>query len=104
MLWRDVWPMNRRQCDGDVVACEASQQGCGHLRRVGERLIIDARQRRNEVDGILCVHIELGVIRTEMFGDGTRLRSLVEARITEADGEGPNSATGALLHQCDDRG
>ena len=97
-------PAVPRQCDGDVLAGQLRQKIGRDLRGIGERLVIDRRQRRDHALDLFRRDIELGVLGAEMLGDRLGVRRLVIALLSEADGIGPHRGIAPRPHHGRDGG
>jgi hypothetical protein len=73
----------------------------GDLRRVGERLVVQARQERHDVHRLARCDVQLGVLRAEVPRDRLGMSRFVIAVLVEADGERLHRPAALRLHQRD---
>lgn len=85
-----------------MAARELGDEQRRNLRRIGERLVVDARHARDRREHVGRLHVELGVRRAEMPRNRLRIASLVVARLVEADRKRLHRLRGLRLHQRDD--
>ena len=91
-----------RQRDRDVPAGEPADQISRNLGLVGERLVVNLRQRRDDREGLVRRHLELGVVGPQVPGDVAGVGRLVVLGEREADRERPHRTVGLRLHQGHD--
>ena len=87
------------QRHGDVLPGEARDKQRRDLGGVGERLVVDVRQLRDDGARRARRYGELGMVRPEMPGDGRRRGRLVVPALLEADREGLHRPRTLCLHQ-----
>ena len=70
-----------------VLARQLGDEEGRDLRRIGKGLIPPLRQSRNDVPGVLRLHVEFGVIRSQVPRNGLGMPGFVVAAFVKADGE-----------------
>ena len=71
-----------------------------NLRRIGKRFVIQLRQPWNYGHGLLCRHIQFGMVGPQMPGYRFCMLSLVVAGLVKADGKSLDRPRRLRLHQC----
>ena len=87
-----------RKRDGDMLPGQLRQEVSRDLRGIGERLVVDRRQRGDHPLDLFGRDVKLGVLGAEMLGDRLGMRRLVKALLGEADGIGPDRRIAARAH------
>jgi hypothetical protein len=87
---------------GGALPRQSGDEVGGERRRVGERLVVDGRQLRDELQRLGDADDHLVVPRAEVLRDLASVARLVEAAVFEADGEGVDRPRGVALHERGD--
>ena len=64
-----------------VPACELRDEERRNLRRVAERLVVERREAGHDLERVGAGHVQLGVVRAEVRGDGLGRLRFVVARV-----------------------
>ena len=88
--------------DGHVPARQRRHQEGRNLRGIGEGLVEQDGQARDDVQPVPRRHVQLGVLGSQMAGHRPGVLRLVVTGLLEPDREGPHRAVRLRLHQRDD--
>ncbi len=85
-----------------MLSSEAREQGGRYLRRVGEGLVVELRELRDHLQGVLVGDHELDVLGPQMVRNPAGIGRLVVGRVLEGDREAADLVPSVRLHQGDD--